>query len=99
MRVRAGVVAAVVGTAFGLAAWPATTAHAGACPAVTVDDNMGVGAGAYPQQYDLAEFESAANCTLTFSENPRIGELNGKIVGNPALPPLLLQIHYCVLST
>ena len=54
-----------------------------------VADGMGVAGGAYPQQWDLAEFESAANCTLTFSENPRIGELNGKIVGNPSsLPPV-----------
>ena len=59
-----------------------------ACPAATVADGMGVAGGAYPQQWDLAEFESAANCTLTFSENPRIGELNGMIVGNSALPAL-----------
>mgnify|MGYP000326940196 CR=1 FL=1 len=27
------------------------------CPAITVADMGGVAAGAYPQQYDLAEFE------------------------------------------
>ncbi len=27
-------------------------------------------------------------CKLTFSENPDIGKLNGRIRGNPALPPL-----------
>ena len=59
-----------------------------ACPAITVADGMGVSAGAYPQQYELSEFESAANCKLSFSENPSIGELNDMIVGNPALPPL-----------
>ena len=59
-----------------------------ACPAATVADAMGVAGGAYPQQWDLAEFQSAANCTLSFSENPRIGALNGMIAGNPALPAL-----------
>ena len=59
-----------------------------ACPAVTVADPMGVAPGAFPQQYELAEFEAAANCKLEFSENPAIGELNGRIVGNPVLPPL-----------
>lgn len=58
------------------------------CPAVTVADPMGVPPGAYPQQYELSEFQSAANCTLTFAENPAIAELNGKIKGNPDLPPL-----------
>jgi len=66
----------------------AIPAQAAECPAVTVADAMGVAAGAFPQQYELAEFEAAANCTLTFQENPAIGDLNGKIQGNPALPPL-----------
>ena len=64
------------------------TAQAADCPAVTVADSKGVAAGAWPQQYDLAEFQSLANCTLTFSENPAISELNVRIRGNPALPPL-----------
>ncbi|MCV2889334.1 ABC transporter substrate-binding protein [Ruegeria aquimaris] len=58
------------------------------CPAVTVADPMGVAAGANPQQYDLAEFQSAAGCTMEFSENPAIGDLNARIKGNPDLPPL-----------
>ncbi|NDW46277.1 ABC transporter substrate-binding protein [Ruegeria sp. PrR005] len=58
------------------------------CPAVTVADPMGVAAGANPQQYDLAEFQSAAGCTMAFSENPAIGDLNARIKGNPDLPPL-----------
>lgn len=61
------------------------TAFAG-CPAVTVADPQGVGAGAYPQQYELSEFQSLAGCTMTFSENPDIAALNGRIRGNPALP-------------
>ncbi len=58
------------------------------CPAVTVADAKGVGAGKYPQQYELVEFESLAGCQLTFSENPDIGTLNARIRGNPDLPPL-----------
>ncbi len=47
---------------------PATTAPTGsACPASTVADMKGVTAGAYPQQYELAEYEGLANCELTFS--------------------------------
>jgi peptide/nickel transport system substrate-binding protein len=61
-------------------------AQAAQCPAVTVADSKGVAAGAYPQQYELAEFQSLAGCTLSFSTNPAIAELNGKIRGNPALP-------------
>lgn len=59
------------------------------CPAVTVADMKGVGAGKFPQQYDKAEFEKLANCTMKFSENPNIAKLNGKIRGNPSkLPPV-----------
>jgi len=61
-------------------------AQAAGCPEATVKDSMGVAAGEFPQQYELAEFQSAANCTLTFQENPAIGDLNGKIRGNPAAP-------------
>jgi peptide/nickel transport system substrate-binding protein len=57
-----------------------------ACPQVTVADAMGVAAGANPQQYDLAEFQSAASCEMTFSQNPAIGDLNAMIRGNGALP-------------
>ncbi|MDH3668371.1 MAG: ABC transporter substrate-binding protein [Paracoccaceae bacterium] len=57
-------------------------AFAAECPQITVADNMGVAAGAFPQQYDLAEFEAAANCTMTFQENPDISALNDRIRGN-----------------
>ncbi|MCP4073361.1 MAG: ABC transporter substrate-binding protein [Hyphomicrobiales bacterium] len=63
-------------------------AQAADCPAITVADMMGVAAGKYPQQYELAELEKAANCTMTFQENPDIGALNGRIRGNPAMPAL-----------
>jgi peptide/nickel transport system substrate-binding protein len=63
-------------------------AAAASCPAVTVADAMGVAAGAFPQQYDLAEFQSAASCEMTFAENPAIGDLNARIRGNGDLPAL-----------
>ncbi len=59
-----------------------------ACPAITVADMQGVAAGAFPQQYELSEYQAAANCTMEFSENPAIAELNGRIFGNPDLPAL-----------
>ena len=52
----------------------------------TVADAMGVAAGAYAQQYELEEFQSLASCTMSFSANPAMDSLNGKIRGNPALP-------------
>lgn len=42
-------------------------AGTGACPAITLADMQGVPAGQWPQQYELAEFETAANCTLTLT--------------------------------
>lgn len=64
-----------------------TAAAQGACPAATVAKSGGL-KGAFPQQFELAEFERAANCKLAFKENPEIAQLNGRIAGNPALPPL-----------
>ena len=64
-----------------------TAALAAACPAVTVANDMGI-SGKYPQQYELTEFEKAAGCKLTFSQNPDIGKLNSRIRGNPELPPV-----------
>lgn len=51
------------------------------CPAVTVADMGGLTAD-YPQQFELAEFESKASCDLAFNENPAIADLNGRILGN-----------------
>lgn len=59
-----------------------------ACPAVTVADMKGVKAGKYMQQFEKAEFESNANCTMSFTANPDIEKMNGMIAGNGALPPL-----------
>ena len=43
---------------------PAAT---GECPAITVADMQGVSAGAFPEQFEVAEFETAANCTMAFT--------------------------------
>ena len=61
-------------------------AAAASCPPVTVADAMGVGAGAFPQQFELSEFESLANCTLSFNGNPQAAALNARIRGNGKLP-------------
>src|SRR5687768_3448026 len=42
-------------------------AVSGECPAITVADPQGVAAGAWPQQYEVAEFETAANCTMAYT--------------------------------
>ena len=67
------------------------TAAAADCPAITVANDKGI-KGKYPQQLELSEFQSAANCTLTFKANPAIGDLNGRIQGNPSLPPLAERV-------
>ena len=58
----------------------------GHCQGITMSDMKGVSAGAYPQVYELADFEKAANCTMQFSENPNIALINATIVGNSGLP-------------
>ena len=58
------------------------------CPAITVADMGSVAPGAFPQQYDLAEFQGAAGCTMEFSGNPSAAALNGRIQGNGDLPSL-----------
>lgn len=59
-----------------------------ACPAVTVADPMGIDAGAFPQQYELTEFQTIADCVLDLSENPDIAAMNTRIRGNPEMPAL-----------
>lgn len=65
-----------------------STAAQAACPAVTMADMKGVAAGAFPQQYELAEYQAAAGCTMEFAGNPEAGALNAAIQGNGDLPPL-----------
>lgn len=69
-----------------------SSAALAACPPVTVADPMGVSAGAYPQQYELTEFQSLAGCTMEFSTNPDIAAMNGRIRGNPDLPDLASRL-------
>jgi len=64
------------------------SAASAACPPATVADMQGVAAGAYPQQFELAEFEKLASCDLAFTANPKIAAFNAKILGNGALPAL-----------
>jgi len=59
-----------------------------ACPASTVADPKGVPPGKWPQQYELAEYEELTGCKLTFSENPRIAELNAELNPDSELPPV-----------
>lgn len=42
-------------------------AGTGACPAITMADMQNVAAGAFPEQYEVSEFEAAANCTMSFT--------------------------------
>jgi peptide/nickel transport system substrate-binding protein len=56
------------------------------CPAITMADMGSVAAGAFPGQFDLAEYQTAASCTMELSENPSVGDFNSQIRGNPALP-------------
>jgi peptide/nickel transport system substrate-binding protein len=64
------------------------TSTGNGCPTVTMADRAGVAAGEYPRQYELADFEQAAGCEMTFQENPAIAELNVRITNNPDLPPV-----------
>jgi peptide/nickel transport system substrate-binding protein len=74
--------------AIALGAMFAGPALAADCPAITVADNQGL-TGEYPQQFELAEFQELAGCTMSFKENPDIAALSGRIQGNPAeLPPV-----------
>jgi len=66
---------------------PASVSDAnGGCPTATMADRMGLAAGEYARQYELADFEAAGNCDLIFSENPAIADLNAQITNNPELP-------------
>lgn len=58
------------------------------CPAITLADMQGVAEGAFPQQYNLDEFEAAAGCDMSFSSNPDAAALNARIQGNGDLPAL-----------
>jgi peptide/nickel transport system substrate-binding protein len=65
-------------------------ADTGACPAITVADMQGIAAGAYPEQYEVSEFEAAANCKMAFTGRENYDErlVNYKFLPEGDLPPL-----------
>jgi peptide/nickel transport system substrate-binding protein len=70
---------------------PTTAPQAGGpCPAITVADMQGVPAGAWPQQYELAEFEELANCELELSGRTEFDErlVEYGFLPEGELPPL-----------
>ena len=71
----------------GVATVALTTSALAACPPATVADMKGL-EPAFPQQFELAEFEEKAGCELTFAANPDMETLNAEILGNPDLPAL-----------
>lgn len=60
----------------------------GTCPAITLANMQGLNDGKYPQQFDLADYETAADCDMTFIPNPEIEDLNARIDGNEELPAM-----------
>ena len=64
--------------------WSGSSFADGHCQGSTMND--GQTGGKYPQQYELSEYESAAGCTMKFSENPNIASINATIQGNEGLP-------------
>ncbi|MFL2519839.1 MAG: hypothetical protein ACJ0RJ_00105, partial [Alphaproteobacteria bacterium] len=56
------------------------------CSGSTMND--GQTGGKYPQQYELSEYESAADCNMLFHDNPNITSINASIQGNPSLPSI-----------
>ena len=65
---------------------PAAPAEDDSCAGVTLGD------GDYTRVYGLADFEAAADCTMAFSENPEIADLNAQITNNPELPPVAERV-------
>lgn len=60
------------------------------CPAITMADMQGVAAGVYPEQYEVSEFESIANCTMNFTGREKYDDRLVKYGFLPKgdLPPL-----------
>ena len=77
----------VVGMALAMSVAVGGQAHAAACKGTTLAADGGL-ESKYMQQFEKAEYEAAANCTLEFSANSDIAKFNGMITGNGDLPPL-----------
>lgn len=78
MKLRALLLGSLAGLAMTGSAWAA-------CDPVTAADLDG-SASAFPQQFELAEFEAFGACELEYSENPDIASFNAMILGNSDLP-------------
>lgn len=76
----------------GVAALLLPAAASANCPAITLADMQGIAPGAHKQQYDLAEFQSAAGCTMEFKGHPDAAALNGRIKGNGDLPDIAQRL-------
>ena len=57
--------------------WSGSSFAGGHCVGTTMSDALT--GGKYPQQYELSEYESAAGCTMKFSDNPNIASINATI--------------------
>lgn len=84
----ASLIACSTGTETTTSGSAASGSAGGNCPAVTVADMQGIDEGSYPQQFDLVDYETAADCKLSLTANPEIDDLNAEINGNAELPPL-----------
>jgi peptide/nickel transport system substrate-binding protein len=62
--------------------WSSSSIAASCSGSAMSDGHTG---GEYPQQYELSAYESAAGCTMSFSENPNITSINATIQGNEGL--------------
>lgn len=58
------------------------SAYAADCPVVLNADAN----GAFPGQFELAEFQELNSCALTFAGNPSAAELNARIRDNGDIP-------------
>jgi len=58
---------------------PATPTQGDTCPSSTSASPSGVTAGAFPGQFESAEYEAAAGCELQFSGNPNAETLASEI--------------------
>ena len=63
-----------------------------ACSGITLADTGGIDEGKYRQQYELAAFQAAAGCTMSFQSNPEAAANNSAIRGNGALMDLADRI-------
>jgi peptide/nickel transport system substrate-binding protein len=63
--------------------WSFSSYADGHCQGSTMND--GHTGGDYPQQYELSEYQKAADCKMVFSENPNITSINATIQGNQGL--------------